>query len=331
MKFLTNRKKKKCNQAKKRKNRASLLEMLEPRIVLDSYSAYVSHGYVEEGDSVDVPIRIYRGNGSQDASITIDYATQGNGAYPGGSTTNADFMHVEGSVTFGPGEIEKTVTVQTLGDTYYKDYNRTFQFVISSANPEVEITSQDWAQIEIVEDDSPDDDRPAEPGEFIGDAEYVPLSPGQSQVKQRMMIGDGPEGRYFDWSTESYLTTDLDFYHIYLQAYQSLQIDIDAQVTDAGYSNFGAEDADSYLRLFDANGIELANNDNGLSSDDSNLAELDSYLNFVAPLAGHYYVSVSSAEATSFNPNGSWNTTTQTSFDYSMNLRRGMCKAVVQP
>jgi len=82
---------------------------------------------------------------------------------------------------------------------------------------------------------------------------------------------------------------DVDLFKVVLRAGQTLTVDIDAQ-TLATRSPF-----DSFVRLFNASGTELARNDDALGS-------LDSYLTFVAPTAGTYYVGVSGFRNSAYNP-----------------------------
>jgi len=48
---------------------------------------------------------------SDERTITLDYATKGRSAVAG-----SDYEAVSGSITYLPGEQEKTVTVTTMGD-----------------------------------------------------------------------------------------------------------------------------------------------------------------------------------------------------------------------
>ena len=75
-----------------------------------------------------------------------------------------------------------------------------------------------------------------------------------------------------------------------LAAGQSLVIDIDAQ------SLAGSSTLDSYLRIFNSAGKQLAANDDAAGS-------LDSYLSVRATVAGTYYVGVSGYGNSSYNPN----------------------------
>ncbi|MEQ9481248.1 PPC domain-containing protein [Coleofasciculus sp. F4-SAH-05] len=81
---------------------------------------------------------------------------------------------------------------------------------------------------------------------------------------------------------------DIDLYQVQINAGEQLTVDIDAEV-------IGSDDLDSYLRLFDASGTEVAFND-----DDGDTS--DSLLNFVVTTPGTYYVGVSDLGNDEYNP-----------------------------
>lgn len=91
-------------------------------------------------------------------------------------------------------------------------------------------------------------------------------------------VGNGPSG-----------SRDVDLYKVVLQAGQTLVIDIDARTLPIGSR------LDSFVRLFNAAGTELARNDDAQGS-------LDSYLAFAASATGTYYVGVSGYRNSTYNP-----------------------------
>ena len=86
-----------------------------------------------------------------------------------------------------------------------------------------------------------------------------------------------------------YGAKDVDFYRVSLRAGQQFVIDIDAR------SLAGSSTLDSYVRLFNAKGRQLASNDDSGGS-------LDSYLVYTAPTAGTYFVGVSGYGNASYTP-----------------------------
>lgn len=89
--------------------------------------------------------------------------------------------------------------------------------------------------------------------------------------------------------------SDIDIYKFQLNAGQGITLDIDTVNADNNTGNF-----DSYLRVFDSSGNELAFNDD--FSLDSEEFSLDSYIGFIANRTGEYYVGVSSIANSSYNP-----------------------------
>ena len=89
--------------------------------------------------------------------------------------------------------------------------------------------------------------------------------------------------------------SDVDLYQFQLNKGQGITIDIDTVSSLKSNDNF-----DSYLRIFNADGQELALNDD--FSLESEAFSLDSYLGFIANATGEYYVGISDTTATEYNP-----------------------------
>ena len=95
-------------------------------------------------------------------------------------------------------------------------------------------------------------------------------------------------------------TEDVDIYSFDLQAGQTIAIDIDANgIGDAGLESI----LDSNLRIFDAEGNEVALNEQGAAPDEVFQAEGDPYLEFTAPEAGTYYAGISALGNDFYDPN----------------------------
>ena len=94
--------------------------------------------------------------------------------------------------------------------------------------------------------------------------------------------------------------SDVDIYSFQLDAGDGITLDLNAATQDS--------DLDSYLRLFDSEGNELAfddDDDNNVVSEDTTA---DSLLNFVANTSGEYYIGVSSQGNSTYDSlNGSTN------------------------
>jgi VCBS repeat-containing protein len=102
--------------------------------------------------------------------------------------------------------------------------------------------------------------------------------------------------------------TDQDFLKVYLYAGEKITLDIDG--ADSGLTTIGSDQnaVDMLLKLYDANGVELAQNDDalntlgGLGSVKSGYHgnSLDSYLQYTVAADGYYFI-----DATAFNNNAS--------------------------
>jgi hypothetical protein len=108
---------------------------------------------------------------------------------------------------------------------------------------------------------------PIDAGNTLAAAVAVTASSGS--VRFPGQIGDGQYG-----------SRDVDLFKVVLQAGQSLTIDVDARSLPSSST------LDSYIRLFDTRGRELARNDDANGS-------LDSLLSVITRTAGTYYVGIS--------------------------------------
>ena len=92
---------------------------------------------------------------------------------------------------------------------------------------------------------------------------------------------------------------DADIYTFEMDRYQRMAIDVDRLNADIGASGL-----DSYVRVFDSRGNQLDHNDDGLAPDEtpSTNSTRESYLEFVAPSTGTYYVGISAFANVNYNP-----------------------------
>ena len=100
-------------------------------------------------------------------------------------------------------------------------------------------------------------------------------------------IGDG-----------DYPTGDVDLYAVSLQAGQHLSVAAEAMSLDEGGS---LSTLDTYLRLFDSSGNELASNDSG-GNPYTDVSSSDAALSFVVSTSGTYCVGVSAFDNTTYDP-----------------------------
>ena len=113
-------------------------------------------------------------------------------------------------------------------------------------------------------------------GDTLAAAAAVDVVSGEIRLAGR--IGDGGFG-----------SRDVDLYRVTLAVGQTLVIDVDAR------SLSGGSTLDSYVRVFNASGRQVAANDDGVGT-------LDSYLSVRASTAGTYYVGISGYGNASYSP-----------------------------
>jgi hypothetical protein len=92
---------------------------------------------------------------------------------------------------------------------------------------------------------------------------------------------------------------DVDLYRFSARAGERLYVDVDA-VPDGGG---GGVTLDSFLRVFDAAGREVARNDNAAAPGDR-FRRGESYLSFIAPADGAYFAGVSATTNRRYDPVG---------------------------
>ena len=114
-----------------------------------------------------------------------------------------------------------------------------------------------------------------EPNDSVGTATLVTLSAGAATVTGT--IGDG-----------TYAAADVDIYAVTVAAGSVLSVDIDAATLATPSS------LDSYVRVFNASGTQVAFNDDAAGS-------LDSFVTYTVPTSGTYYVGISSYGNSSYS------------------------------
>ena len=116
-----------------------------------------------------------------------------------------------------------------------------------------------------------------------------------NSISQATNIALGEDSDLVTLSSSIDTVSDIDLYRLELEAGQGITFDIDTPSAPNNTANF-----DSLLRIFDADGNELAvNDDYSLPSEEFSL---DSYLGFIANATEEYYVGVSSFANQNYNP-----------------------------
>ena len=112
-------------------------------------SVTISDEWVMEGDSgttqVEFTVTLSKPSTS---TVTVDYATRGASA-----TADIDYATTSGTVTFAPGETEKTITVDVIGDL---DVELREQFYVDLSNVSNAVIGFPFGIGEIISEDVPD-------------------------------------------------------------------------------------------------------------------------------------------------------------------------------
>ena len=142
-------------------------------------------------------------------------------------------------------------------------------------------------------------------GDILASALSVSLTPGV-MYQHQASIGDG-----------DHPTGDVDLYKVDLTAGQYLSVVVNARNLDEGGS---LSNLDSYLRVFDASGNQLAYNDDAVNPYNG-VSSTDSSLNFSAASSGTYYLGVTSYGNSAYNPNTVGSGINSTSGAYRLELK----------
>ena len=119
---------------------------------------------------------------------------------------------------------------------------------------------------------------PLEPNDAISQATPVVLDINGSASFSDLVIGDGVNQ-----------SLDVDMFRLFANGPSLVRITVDARSLPV------PSELDSFVRLFDTNGVELVRNDN--------FNGLDSRIEFFVPAGGFYYVGVSAYPNTAYLPN----------------------------
>jgi len=167
-------------------------------------------------------------------TVTATYSTTG-----GSATAGTDFADSSGTLSFDPGETVQTITVAIFDDNLVDEPNYE-SFTLTLTNVLGINVADGVAQGRIANDDFLQGDTE---GDVLAHAHAVPLQANQT-VELAGEIGDGHFG-----------DRDVDMFRVDLTAGQTVQIDVDASSTDDGS---WLSSLDSYLRVFNDAGVELA-------------------------------------------------------------------------
>ncbi|MEM8827920.1 MAG: pre-peptidase C-terminal domain-containing protein [Cyanobacteria bacterium P01_G01_bin.19] len=138
----------------------------------------------------------------------------------------------------------------------------------------------------------------AEPNDIIELAQVVDLSDATPQIGINGSIEFDENNQYDLDDTVIGVdgSEDVDLYQVDLAAGDTIFLDADA-------NQFGdGRKVDPWLRLFDANGVEVASNDDGAAPNEIFDSGFEPYIEFTAPEAGTYYAGISIYENSEYDP-----------------------------
>lgn len=118
---------------------------------------------------------------------------------------------------------------------------------------------------------------PFEPNDTIGTASPILLGPGGTRTLEDLVIGDGTNA-----------LSDVDIFKVFVTGPSLISAEVRARSLPINST------LDSYLRIFDGAGQQLAFNDN--------FNGLDSKVQFFVPGAGDYYIAISAFPNVTYNP-----------------------------
>ncbi|MCA9132784.1 MAG: PPC domain-containing protein, partial [Planctomycetales bacterium] len=124
-----------------------------------------------------------------------------------------------------------------------------------------------------------------ESNDTISRAEGLGITGNSIQVRGSGNIGDN--------TALANAGEDVDLFRVDLEAGARVTVAVEADVIGSGL--------DSYLRVFDANGLPLRNAQGQLVQNDNRVGSSDSLLSFTAPSSGRYYLGVSGAGNSNYN------------------------------
>ena len=227
-------------------------------------------------------ITVSEGNSGQTAAtftLTLDRASDQTiwvnvNTIDNTATAPDDYDAMANYISFAPGTTSQTATVYVNGDSAIESDETFYLYLSSNVNAAI---ADDLGIATIVNDD-------------IASS----LDPGNT-LTTATRLGNGGEDPSTPISEQIDSGTDVDLYYFIVQAGTTAVFTIDS----------GGSGLDSYLRLFDHSGNELAANDdwNGL----------DSQITYTFTETGTYYIGVSGLSNTSYIPvdgsNATWGTT----------------------
>ena len=206
---------------------------------------------------------------------------------------SADFSIIgQASISYGSDSLQIQLPLSLLGDDGALNFSTLVgtAFEPTDAAPDTAIAITSAASLE------------SNPNDTLATAINLALNPNQDGVYSIVdAIGNNPNVA---------LGLDVDFFQVQLGASDQISIDIDA-------NQFGGS-LDSVVRLFDANGTQLAASND--ASAPGEFGSLDAFLDFTATAAGTYYIGISGYSNFNYDPLIGGSGVLASTGDYSLDI-----------
>ena len=198
-----------------------------PEPAEEAPSVRVSDAEATEGDDAEIVFRVTLSAAASDP-VTVRYATADVTAVAG-----EDYEAASGTLTFAPGETERTVRVRVLDDAV-EDSGETFRLVLSAP---AGATLADPEALGTILNTEPVSEPPN------GDLPAGPSTPG------RVVVGDDPVTGEIDY--DRYYVTDRDWFAVELEGGRHYRIDLEGSETLHGriWGIYRVEDGSAVPKL----------------------------------------------------------------------------------
>ena len=198
-----------------------------PEPAEEAPSVRVSDAEATEGDDAEIVFRVTL-SAAASGPVTVRYATADVTAVAG-----EDYEAASGTLTFAPGETERTVRVRVLDDAV-EDSGETFRLVLSAP---AGATLADPEALGTILNTEPVSEPPN------GDLPAGPSTPG------RVVVGDDPVTGEIDY--DRYYVTDRDWFAVELEGGRHYRIDLEGSETLHGriWGIYRVEDGSAVPKL----------------------------------------------------------------------------------
>ena len=225
----------------------------------DTPAIRVADAEATEGDDTEMVFRVTLQSASSE-TVTVSYATA-----DGTATAGEDYTATSGTLTFAPGETEKTVSVAIIDDTV-EDSGETFTLALSDPSGgslgDTEATGTIFNTEGSVSEPTGED------------------LPSNAATTGVVAVGGSASG-------EINPAADIDWFKVELEAGKTYRVDMKGSTTGDGTLG------DPYLRgIHDVNGALIA----GTTDDDGGRGD-NSRVEFMATTGGTYYVAAGAKRA----------------------------------